>query len=158
MNENNYASQWMDVLLYSYVLTFLSWLFCLLQYANIQKRLDDQNKAGKAGSTRDVAKAVLTVLDNYDRAFAAVEAETDEQKEIEASYKSVSSLIISTLGELGVKPVETVGVEFDYEIHQAVMQRPVDGFEEGIVCEELAKGWAMEDGTLIKPAMVVVAA
>jgi molecular chaperone GrpE len=67
-------------------------------------------------------------------------------------------MIIASLGELGVKPVETVGIEFDYEFHQAVMMRPDEDYEEGIVCEELQKGWSMEDGFLIRAAMVVVAA
>lgn len=128
------------------------------QYANISDRLDNQNKAGESQAAKEVADKLISVMDNYDRAFQQVEATTDEEKEIEAAYKNVQALIISTLGELGVKAVETVGIEFDYEFHQAVMMRPVDGFDEGIVCEELAKGWAMEDGSLIRAAMVVVAA
>ncbi len=100
----------------------------------------------------------MTVLDNYDRAFQQVTPETDDEKAIEASYKNVYAMIISTLGELGVKEVETVGKEFDYEFHQAVMMRPDEDYEEGIVCEELAKGWATNDGDLIRAAMVVVAA
>jgi len=54
--------------------------------------------------------------------------------------------------------VETLGKEFDYEFHQAVMTRPSDDYEEGVVCEELAKGYSMEDGELIRAAMVSVAA
>jgi molecular chaperone GrpE len=47
-------------------------------------------------------------------------------------------------------------VEFDYEFHQAVMQKPSEEYEEGIVCEELAKGFKLND-QLIRAAMVVVA-
>lgn len=128
------------------------------EYANISDRLDNQSKAGESLAAKEVADKLISVMDNYDRAFQQVEATTDEEKEIEAAYKNVQALIINTLGELGVKAVETVGIEFDYEFHQAVMMRPVEGFDEGIVCEELAKGWAMEDGSLIRAAMVVVAA
>ena len=67
-------------------------------------------------------------------------------------------MILDTLAGLGLKKVETVGTEFDYEFHSAVMMRPDEDFEEGMVCEELAKGYAMEDGTLVRAAMVVVAA
>jgi molecular chaperone GrpE len=95
-------------------------------------------------------------MDNYDRAFQQVVPETDAEKEVEASYKNVYKMIVSALGELGVKEIETVGKEFDYEMHQAVIMRPDEDYDEGIVCEELAKGWATEDGELIRAAMVVV--
>lgn len=128
------------------------------EYANIQERLDKQSGAADTTTVIEVANKLLSVLDNYDRAFSVIEAETDEEKEIEASYKNVYSMILDTLAGLGLKKVETVGTEFDYEFHSAVMMRPDEDFEEGMVCEELAKGYAMEDGTLVRAAMVVVAA
>lgn len=128
------------------------------EYENISNRLDAQSKAGGAGATREVATELLSVLDNYDRAFGVIEAETEEEKAVEASYMKVKSMILDTLSDLGVKSIETIGMEFNYEFHQAVMQRMDENYEEGYVCDELAKGYAMEDGTLIRAAMVVVAA
>ena len=61
-------------------------------------------------------------------------------------------------GDLISQIENSFGIEFDYEFHQAVMQRPDEDYEEGMVCEELAKGWLTEDGELIRAAMVVVAA
>jgi len=58
---------------------------------------------------------------------------------------------------LGIEQVPTVGIEFDYEIHQAVLQRPSEEYGEGIVMEELAKGFKHGDN-LIRAAMVAVAA
>lgn len=142
-----------ELLITSFMVHFDS----LEKYANISNRLDNQGKAGNAVAIREVADTLLSVLDNCDRAFKAVEPQSGEEKEIEASYVNVNNMIINTLAELGVKRVETVGTEFDYEFHQAVMMRPDEDYEEGIVCEELQKGWAMEDGPLIRPAMVVVA-
>jgi molecular chaperone GrpE len=128
------------------------------QYANISSRLEAANKAGKKLATKDIANKLLAVLDNYDRAFQQVSPETDEEKETEVAFKNVYTMVITTLEEMGIKQVETVGIEFDYEFHQAVMQRPDEDYEEGMVCEELAKGWLTEDGELIRAAMVVVAA
>ncbi len=129
-----------------------------IKYENISNRLDAQTKAGGAGATKEVATELLSVLDNYDRAFGVIEAETEEEKAVEASYMKVKSMILNTLSDLGVKSIETIGMEFNYEFHQAVMQRMDEDYEEGFVCDELAKGYAMEDGTLIRAAMVVVAA
>jgi molecular chaperone GrpE len=128
-----------------------------VQYEKIQERMKVQNEGGDDEATVKVVRQMLGVLDNYDRAFGVLTAETDEQKEIEDAYRATYDKILATFESLGVTEVETVGAEFDYEVHQAVMQRPSDDYEEGIVCEELAKGFVLED-KLIRAAMVSVAA
>jgi molecular chaperone GrpE len=132
-------------------------MFLLSQYKKIQERMSNQNKAGDSMATTNVVREILDVLDNCDRAFGAVKAETDEEKAIEAEYKEAYQSILAVFEQLGVTEVETVGTEFDYEVHQAVMQRPVENFEEGVVCEEYQKGFLIGD-TLIRAAMVAVAA
>jgi molecular chaperone GrpE len=106
---------------------------------------------------RSVVREMLDLLDNCDRAFGAVVPETDAEKAIEAEYKEAYKTVMSAIEGLGVEAVPTVGIEFDYELHQAVMQKPSDEYEEGIVSEELQKGFKLGD-TLIRAAMVVVAA
>lgn len=103
-----------------------------------------------------VVREMLGVLDNFDRALGSITPETDEQKEIETEFRATYAEILATFEKLGVKTVETVGTEFNYEYHQAVMQMPTDEFEEGIVCSEMAKGFIMDE-TLIRAAMVAVA-
>lgn len=119
--------------------------------------MTEQNKGGDDEATIKVARQMLGLLDNYDRAFGVLTAETDQQKEIEVAYRATYDKILDTFESLGVTEVETVGKEFDYEFHQAVMQRPSEDYEEGIVCEELAKGFVLGD-KLIRAAMVSVAA
>ena len=129
----------------------------LLQYKNIQERMSGQNKQADEFATRDVVRAMLEVMDNFDRAFQAIKPETDEEKAIEEEYKQIYQSILDTFDKLGVKQIETIGKEFDYELHQAVMQRPSDEYEEGIVMEEYQKGFIMGE-TLIRASMVAVAA
>lgn len=116
-----------------------------------------QSKEGNPAATIEVVRKILEVLDNYDRAFNAVSAETEEQKAVEADYMKTREMLYEIFRKLGVTEVATVGTEFDYEVHQAVMQRPSEDYEEGIVCEELAKGYILGD-KLIRAAMVSVAA
>lgn len=127
-----------------------------LEYKKIQERMTKQNSEGDDTATVQVVRKMLEVLDNYDRAFGVVTAETPEQQEIEDAYKASYQKILDTFDSLGVTEVKTVGTEFDYEVHQAVMQRPSD-YEEGIVCEELQKGFILGD-KLIRAAMVSVSA
>jgi molecular chaperone GrpE len=104
-----------------------------------------------------VVREMLELLDNFDRAFGVIKPETDEEATMEAEYKELYQSVLDKFTALGVEIVTTVGTEFDYEVHQAIMQRPAEDYEEGIVCEEFQKGFKMGD-TLIRAAMVAVAA
>jgi|TARA_B100001142_G_C14146924_1_gene582924 molecular chaperone GrpE len=128
----------------------------IFQYLNIQDRLSKQSKESGGAATIEVVRSMLDVLDNFDRAFQAVTAASDEEKSIEAAYQGTRDMILKVFTDLGVSEVETVGAEFDYEVHQAVMQIPSE-YEEGIVCGELAKGFMLDD-KLIRAAMVSVSA
>lgn len=138
-------------------LTLLVQYVRIIQFQNIQNRFSEQGSQGDETAIINVARKFLELLDNYDRAFKAVTPETDEEKAIEAKYKATNENILSIFKDLGVTEVPTLGIEFDYEIHQAVMQRPSEDYEEGIVCDELQKGYALGE-KLIRAAMVSVAA
>jgi molecular chaperone GrpE len=126
------------------------------EYQNIQQRMNTQSNKSDDMAISQVARQMLEVLDNCDRAFGQVTAATDEEKAIEAEYRKAYDAVLEVFAKMGVEEVKTVGIEFDYEIHQAVMQKPSDEHDEGIVCDELQKGFKIGD-TLIRAAMVAVA-
>ena len=128
-----------------------------LQYKNIQERMAGQSGTRDMEVVRRVVREMLGLLDNFDRAFGVVKAVTDDEKKCEAEYKECYQMVMDVIKSLGVEEVQTVGIEFDYELHQAVMQKPGTGYEEGTVCEEFQKGFKIGD-SLIRPAMVAVAA
>jgi molecular chaperone GrpE len=104
-----------------------------------------------------VTRRMLQVLDVLDRAFGVVTPTTEAHDAIQDEFKQAYEMVLETFGQMGVETVPTVGTEFDYELHQAVMQKPSEDYEEGIVCEELQKGYKIGD-TLVRAAMVSVAA
>ena len=108
-------------------------------------------------ATVQVAREMLKFMDTTDRAFQSIRPTTPEEEAIEADYKQAYDEILSTFTKLDIQEIATVGTEFDYEVHQAVMQKPSEDYEEGVVCEELQNGFKLGD-TLIRAAMVVVAA
>lgn len=121
----------------------------------VQDRMAKQTQLGMETATLDVAGKMLGVIDTYERAFGAMKPSNDEEVEITEAYQKTYDMIMDAFATLNVTKVETVGAEFDYELHQAVMQLPSDEFDEGIVCQELAPGWRCGE-KLIRPAMVVV--
>jgi len=124
------------------------------EYKNIQERSIKMSSESGGRALIEVARKLLDVVDNFDRAFMAVTPSNDEEAAVEAEYKQAYQNIMSTFKTLGIEEVETIGKEFDYELHQAVFTRPSE-YEEGIICEQLQTGWKLGD-MLIRPAMVCV--
>ena len=135
----------------------------------LQNRMATQSKAADVDATVEVVGKLLSVVDNFERAFNSVTPETDSDKVAEEAYKKAYSHVLETFEKLGVTVIETVGKEFDYELHNAVMMRPSEEYDEGIIIEELAKGFVYGEigqdeegkplgGKLIRPAMVIVSA
>ena len=118
--------------------------------------MTEQNQEGDSDAKVRVVKGILDLLDNFDRASGVIVAETEEEKVIEAEYKQAYQDILDQFEKMGVTEVPTLGQEFDYELHQAVMQQPGTEYEEGYVCQEFQKGFIMGEA-LIRPAMVAVA-
>ena len=64
--------------------------------------------------------------------------------------------MMTTLAEIGVKPIEAVGQEFNPDFHNAVMHVEDDSFGENIVAEEFQKGYMYRD-SVVRHSMVKVA-
>ena len=60
-----------------------------------------------------------------------------------------------TLEQEGLKAMEVVGEPFNPDFHQAIMQVESDEHEEGIIVEEVQKGYILKEKVL-RPAMVKV--
>lgn len=123
-------------------------------FDNFRRRtLKEKEELAKYASAKLVT-ALLPVLDNFERALATEQASS----EAESFIKGVD-MIFRQLGQVleqeGVKPMEAVGQPFNPEFHQAVMTVDTDEYEEGIVVEELQKGYMLKDKVL-RPAMVKV--
>jgi len=74
---------------------------------------------------------------------------------VKAYYDSVIDQIGELLTSFDLKPVPTVGSEFDYNMHEAIQQVPSAEYAEDIVCQEFQKGYMMGD-TVIRAAIVAV--
>ena len=70
------------------------------QFQNIQNRFSRQGSKGDEDAILNVSREMLNVLDNYDRAFKTVIAETEDEKAIEALYKQSYDNILNILKEV----------------------------------------------------------
>ena len=104
---------------------------------------------------KDIIEKMLPVVDNFERGLDAVKEEDKEDPFIQG-MEMVYKQLMTVLGELGVKPIEAVGKEFDPNLHNAVMHVEDENFGENIIAEEFQKGYMYRD-SVVRHSMVKVA-
>jgi len=126
----------------------------MAEFENFRKRTDKEKQAMFETGAKSVIEKILPVVDNFERGFASVEAE-DENDAFVGGMKMVYKQLIQELENIGVKPIEAVGCEFDPNFHNAVMQVASEEYESGVVAQELLKGYTYRD-TVVRHTMVAV--
>lgn len=126
----------------------------MAEFDNYRKRTEKEKQQQFSLGERDVIEKLLPVVDNFERAFATVEAD-DEEDAFVKGMRMVYKQLTKQLEDLGVRPIEAQGKPFDPEFHNAVMQAESDELESGTVAQELQKGYMFHD-MVIRHSMVSV--
>ena len=107
------------------------------------------------------AKETLNLIDNLER--SKITLENDESlKGSEGFEKIINHLdiiykdMISILKKNNIHPIETIGKKLDPNLHQAMMEIEDENKENGIILQEIQKGFMMKD-RLLRPSLVGVA-
>ena len=101
---------------------------------------------------RDCIKALLPVLDNFERALDNEQASDESWRE---GVRLVNRQLHDLLEKQGLSAIDASG-KFDPNMHEAVMQEKVDGSESGDILAVLQKGYRVGD-RIIRHSMVKVA-
>lgn len=129
-------------------------------FENHRKRTERERAETYNRIVADIATKLLPVLDNLKRALdaeASVEAsESDEFRHFLSGVDLIYKQLNGVLEALGVKPITSVGEQFNPHIHEAVVTEPTDEYEPDTVVQEIVTGYRLGD-KLIRPAMVKVA-
>ena len=126
----------------------------LAEFENFRKRSEKEKAQMFEIGAKTVIEKLLPVIDNFERGSAAVtedEKETPFAQGVELVYKQ----LLTSFDELGVKPIEAVGKEFDPNLHNAVMMVDDDSLESGTVAEEMQKGYMYKE-SVVRHSMVKV--
>jgi molecular chaperone GrpE len=128
-------------------------------FENYRKRMAAEVQAAALRGKVEVARGVVPVVDDLERALqaAGLDPEGDSEDPLAHGVLLVFRNLRETLGRSGVEVVDPKGDKFDPNFHEALSTVQVEGAEAGVVVEVMQKGYRFE-GQLIRPAMVVVAA
>ena len=127
----------------------------MAEFENFRKRTDKEKAAMFETGAKSVIEKILPVVDNFERGLAAVPEDEKGSAFVEGMNK-VYKQLLTELDNMGVKPIEAVGQEFDPNFHNAVMHIEDENFGENIVAEEFQKGYTYHD-TVVRHNMVKVA-
>lgn len=127
----------------------------MAEFENYRKRTEKEKATMFEMGAKSVIEKMLPVVDNFERGLASV----PEENQTDPIYEGMNLIYKQLMGELdklGVKPIEALGQEFNPDLHNAVMQVESEEFEEGIVAQELQKGYMYRD-SVVRHSMVAVA-
>ncbi len=122
-------------------------------FENFRRRNESVRADSFAEGKREVAAAMLPVLDNLERAADAASGSADE------ALRNGVDLVLKQMNEvykkLNVTPIDRLGEKFDPNLENAILQGTEEDGEPGTVCQVLQKGYLMGDRVL-RHAMVKV--
>lgn len=126
----------------------------MAEFENFRKRTEKEKATMFEMGAKSVIEKMLPVVDNFERGLASI-AE-DQRGPVYEGMNMIYKQLMSELEKLDVKPIEALGQEFNPDLHNAVMQVESEEFEEGIVAQELQKGYTYHD-SVVRHSMVAVA-
>lgn len=129
------------------------YLRMLAEYDNYRRRTAKEKEGIYTDATSDAVKAMLPVLDNLERAAAAV-PETDSESAFAKGVALTLKSAKEAFAKLDVTEVETD--VFNPDVHNAVMHVEDESLPEGAIVEVFQKGYRKGDH-VIRYAMVKVA-
>jgi molecular chaperone GrpE len=100
----------------------------------------------------DIIRDILPFVDSLDR---ALEHSTGDVQAFKDGVALIQGQLLSCLKKHGVERIETAGLNFDPNFHEALMQMESDEHEDNKIVSEMEKGYLL-NGRLLRPSKVCV--
>lgn len=101
----------------------------------------------------DVIKDILPFVDSLDRAIE--HADSSDVQAFKEGIKLIQEQLLSCLKKHGVEKIDSVGLDFDPNFHEAMMQVESEEHAENKVVNEVQKGYLL-NGRLLRPSKVCI--
>jgi molecular chaperone GrpE len=132
-----------------------NWRRSTADLSNARKRMLREQEETRASAAQRMLEKLLPVLDDMDRAFAALPGDQAEGEWV-GGFRAIQRKLQGILESEGVAPIRIEGQAFDPALHFAVTHEEADGYDEGQIIGEVARGYMLHDKVL-RPSMVRVA-
>lgn len=126
----------------------------MAEFDNFRKRTEKEKTAMFETGAKSVIEKILPVVDNFERGLATVSDE-DKNTPFAEGMEMIYKQLMTELEKMEVKPIPSIGEEFNPDFHNAVMQVESDEYESGVIAQELQKGYTYRD-SVVRHSMVAV--
>jgi molecular chaperone GrpE len=130
------------------------------EFDNYKKRTVREFQSIIKNANEELISQLVETLDNFQRALdsASRSNSTNSSGDFDSFHKGVELIyqhFKDILAKEGLKEIKVIGEPFDPHLHEAVMQQESDKFPDGIVMDEISKGYILND-KVIKHSKVIV--
>jgi len=122
------------------------------EFENARRRAAKEQQDFRDFASVEVIKAVLPVIDSFERALRSKSDAGEFRSGVELIYKQLQDV----LAKLGVQAIAAKGTQFDPHVHEAIEMVETSDAADHEVLEEWQRGYKYKD-RLVRPAMVKVA-
>ena len=122
------------------------------EFENARRRASKEQQDFRDYAAADAIKALLPVIDSFERALQVKSDPGDFRGGVDLIYKQLQD----ALAKLGVRAIPAKGEPFDPRVHEAIEMVETSDAPDHEVLEELQRGYKIKD-RLLRPAMVKVA-
>ncbi|MCR4807405.1 MAG: nucleotide exchange factor GrpE [Lachnospiraceae bacterium] len=126
----------------------------MAEFDNFRKRTEKEKSSMYEMGAKSVVEKILPVIDNFERGLDTV-PEDEKDSPFTEGMRMIYKQLMTELDNIGVKPIEALGQEFNPDFHNAVMQVESEEYESGHVAQELQKGYMYRD-SVVRHSMVAV--
>lgn len=131
------------------------YLRTLADFQNYRRRQQEEMERQRGLLLETVMTDLLPILDNFERALEAAEAARELETLIEG-VRMTERQIKAVLARYDIHPIVAIGQPFDPNLHEAIQRVETSEYEDGIVIDEVERGYRMGERVL-RPSRVIVA-
>mgnify|MGYP001056364459 CR=1 FL=1 len=131
------------------------YLRVLADFDNFRKRQREEVSRRICIAREEIFLKLLPIIENFQRALESAEAQHSYESLVEGVSLTLRQML-ELLEKEGVRPIESLGQQFNPELHEAVTRTETDECPEGTILEEYERGYTI-DGKVLRPSRVRVA-
>ena len=124
------------------------------EFDNYKKRTDKEYLSLIQNANEKLISEILPIVDDLERSLDHMD-ETSDCKTILEGFQLIHKNLTSMLEKQGLKPMQSIGEEFDPDKHDALMQVENKDVKSNRIVDEHLKGYLYND-KVIRHAQVIV--
>ena len=126
----------------------------MAEFDNYRKRVTREKEGLVKYGTERIALEILPIVDNFERALEQSNQATDADPVMDG-LKMILKQLLAALEKFDIRAFNSIGEQFNPEIHEAMAQQEHPDHEDNTVIEQFQKGYLLGE-RLLRPARVIV--